>query len=363
MDNRGEHAANLSPPDDGVESPGTPVGRVPTTGHVPPRAGESSAVYPSPDLATRSVVLSDADATTDGTRSDGVAALAGRLQALREKAEPLRQGALPEAAATQPARPDRALLVTMDPMVASGSAALRDLILRAAVVRAAAEQLPMQAALGPPAAHVSTEAPADAEAPPAPGAASSQGSAATQTASGQTSTATLRPSDVATRLDTTASAAPEPPPPARPPSTAERAAVVQQVLARIEALNLLRGPQGFSIQLYPEHLGEIRVRVVAEADRVAARIVAETAAAKVAIEADRDLLRSSLEQRGFTLTGLDVALHQGERDAHLPTEGPARWASLARPRDAAPSAVPSASGPSVPAGRPVREDGRIDYRA
>ncbi|HSV73881.1 MAG TPA: hypothetical protein VLH79_08995, partial [Chthonomonadales bacterium] len=206
MDSRGEHAANLSPPDDGVESPSTPVGRVSTTGHVLPRTGESSAVYPSPDLATRSVVLSDADAPTDGTRSDGVAALAGRLQAQREKAKPLRQGALPEAAATQPARPDRALLVAMDPMVASGSAALlRDLILRAAVVRAAAEQLPMQAALGPPAVHVSTETPADAEAPPAPGAASSQGLAATQTASGQTSTATLRPSDVATRLDTTAS--------------------------------------------------------------------------------------------------------------------------------------------------------------
>lgn len=144
-----------------------------------------------------------------------------------------------------------------------------------------------------------------------------------------------------------------------------RARTVDQVLARLDSMRLASGRQEVLLRLDPPHLGELRLTVLRHGDAISAHVVAETQAAREALTAGRDELRSALEARGFSLQQLDVALQQGGGGArHFafrqgePGDGAAR-------SDAAIRLARAPSGPAAAApARALRSGaGAVDYTA
>lgn len=148
-----------------------------------------------------------------------------------------------------------------------------------------------------------------------------------------------------------------------PHADPERARVVEQVTQKIETLRLSHGRQEITLHLHPEHLGELRLTVVADRESVTARIVADTPFVRQAMEESREHLRAALEQKGFTLQGLDVALNQGGGERRfapfLPETG------SPSPRGSHPTADAAAEPAPVSAmlRAPGRQNGRLDYQA
>ena len=73
------------------------------------------------------------------------------------------------------------------------------------------------------------------------------------------------------------------------------------------------------IRLNPEHLGEVRVAITIDGDRVSALLQVERPEVQRAIESQSDSLRSGLAAQGFTLEHLSVsrddrARHPGSDD-------------------------------------------------
>jgi len=279
-------------------------------------------------------------------------------------AEPLReaQDGSPDALGTATLR--HASTAPSSPPPSTSAAVLRDLVLRAAIMQATSvgERWAVEPVSTAVAASAPGERPRDGDAAPVgtptapnPAPASSVpagGPAAAAPSAEPTAQKGVLPID-----------AQRPAAPSEPAVTSERVAVVRQVLDRIEALNLSRGPQEISVQLRPEHLGELRVRVVAEADRVATHIVADNAAARDAIASDREVLRAALEQRGFALTDLDVTLRQGYDDTRQ-TDHPPAAAVLPRQGSGADAATSATQAPVTSTqDLAVRADGKVDYRA
>ncbi|MCS6776800.1 MAG: flagellar hook-length control protein FliK [Chloroherpetonaceae bacterium] len=93
-------------------------------------------------------------------------------------------------------------------------------------------------------------------------------------------------------------------------TTVERMEVIAQVTRHLQSVHLagLRG--GILVQLQPESLGTLQIRVTSLGEEIIARITAETASAQQAIESGREQLRAALEQRGLRLTTLDVNVGQ-----------------------------------------------------
>ncbi|MCC6729243.1 MAG: flagellar hook-length control protein FliK [Chthonomonadales bacterium] len=144
-----------------------------------------------------------------------------------------------------------------------------------------------------------------------------------------------------------------------------RARIVDQVLARLDSMRLASGRQEVLLRLDPPHLGELRLTILRHGDAISAHVVAETQAAREALTAGRDDLRSALETRGFSLQQLDVALQQGGGGARHyafrqgdPGDGAAR--SDAAIRLARAPSGPAAAGPA----RAFRSGvGAVDYTA
>lgn len=140
----------------------------------------------------------------------------------------------------------------------------------------------------------------------------------------------------------------------------ERAQVIEQVSARIEAMALGRSSHEATVHLRPEHLGELRITVATDRHEVSARIITETPAAGQLLEAGRDQLRQSLEDRGLALGRLDVGLQGGM---------PGQPNAYDRPelhRNAWSAAMParvlaSTAEPEAPSVRPSRAFGRVDF--
>lgn len=169
--------------------------------------------------------------------------------------------------------------------------------------------------------------------------------------------AVITPSPVVTKLAPTA---------ATPHlDTGQRAEVAEQVAQHIDTMRLASGRHEVTVHLRPDHLGDLRVTIVADRQEVTARIVADTAAARDAVTEGHERLRSALEQKGYSLQGLDVSLggssHQRfAQDAHMtPAPTTSRPASSNSTRDPSSDQPPSAA-PLRPAGR---GSGRLDYQA
>ena len=103
----------------------------------------------------------------------------------------------------------------------------------------------------------------------------------------------------------------------RPAHAPQHLEVAEQVVRHLEAMRLGASRQEAVIQLEPESLGRLHIALSAQSNDLTARILAENPAARQALEDGRDLLRTALEARGFSLNSLDVGLshHQQERGA------------------------------------------------
>ncbi|MGC8668600.1 MAG: flagellar hook-length control protein FliK [Chthonomonadales bacterium] len=91
---------------------------------------------------------------------------------------------------------------------------------------------------------------------------------------------------------------------------ADRAELVSRVAATIEAMHAAGGRHEAVLHLSPPHLGEMRVAVASDRFGLSAQITASTEGARAVLEAARDQLKAALEQKGFSVAGLGVALSQ-----------------------------------------------------
>ncbi|RCK71977.1 MAG: Flagellar hook-length control protein FliK [Anaerolineae bacterium] len=115
-------------------------------------------------------------------------------------------------------------------------------------------------------------------------------------------------------------------PPSSPPAAkpieparlaeAHRPEIVQQVARELEVFGK-SGQTSLRIQLYPEQLGRIDVRLVSKADGVQIVIHAENASTASLLERDLNFLRDSLAQAGVNLSGLTVGQGQAQARSDL----------------------------------------------
>jgi len=97
---------------------------------------------------------------------------------------------------------------------------------------------------------------------------------------------------------------------------AHRPAIVQQVARELEVFGK-SGQTSLRIQLYPEQLGRIDVRMISKADGVQIVIHAENASTASLLERDLNFLRESLVQAGVSLSGLTVSQGQAQARSDL----------------------------------------------
>jgi len=69
------------------------------------------------------------------------------------------------------------------------------------------------------------------------------------------------------------------------------------------------------LRLQPEHLGQLRIEVTIEADRVSARMEASSDAARELLMDSKETLRSALEARGLSVERIEVETVRRQDDA------------------------------------------------
>src|SRR5262249_50848976 len=79
----------------------------------------------------------------------------------------------------------------------------------------------------------------------------------------------------------------------------------------LETVRLSNGSNELTLRLRPDHLGSLHLTISTHADRVTARVVAETTQAQQAMESAKDQLRDALAHRGLRLETLHVSVEQG----------------------------------------------------
>ncbi|MDO5157001.1 MAG: flagellar hook-length control protein FliK [Eubacteriales bacterium] len=81
--------------------------------------------------------------------------------------------------------------------------------------------------------------------------------------------------------------------------------IVSQIVEQI-TVRMNQDHTAMEMQLYPEHLGKIQINVVSKDGVMTARIVAETEAAKQAIESGLTNLKESMEQQNLKVDAIEV---------------------------------------------------------
>ncbi|MHB1400233.1 MAG: flagellar hook-length control protein FliK [Trichloromonadaceae bacterium] len=137
--------------------------------------------------------------------------------------------------------------------------------------------------------------------------------------------------------------------------------VLGQVLGRVQ----LGGPRpgsSISMKLYPEELGEVKLELVVEKDRVRALIVAQSQQVQEVLERHLPRLREALQQQGLKVDELQVSVDSRQQDSQRgPFQEQQRAATAAhgavkgggRALGAAPEVAPAVLA-SVPGGLSIR---------
>lgn len=81
--------------------------------------------------------------------------------------------------------------------------------------------------------------------------------------------------------------------------------VIEQIVEQIR-VTMNQDTSSMELQLYPEHLGKIQINVVSKDGIMTARIVAETEAAKQAIENGLTNLKESMQQQNLKVDAIEV---------------------------------------------------------
>ena|GEM_PF-2856766 len=95
-----------------------------------------------------------------------------------------------------------------------------------------------------------------------------------------------------------------------PPSISlqDRIQVVDQTMRQLETMRITQGRQEITLHLKPDHLGDVQVTMVSDHHQLDAQIMTTTQHAFDALNDKRDLLVALLENRGYSLQGLDVSM-------------------------------------------------------
>ncbi len=89
--------------------------------------------------------------------------------------------------------------------------------------------------------------------------------------------------------------------------------VIRQVVARAKFITTPTGEQKFTIQLRPEHLGQLDLRITLNRGEMQIHARVESAVAQQALENHIGLLREGLEKQGITLERLEISIEQKDR--------------------------------------------------
>lgn len=81
--------------------------------------------------------------------------------------------------------------------------------------------------------------------------------------------------------------------------------IIDQIVEMVK-VKMNQDTTSLEMQLYPEHLGKIQIHVVSKDGVMTARIVAETEAAKQAVEGGLTSLKESLEQQNLKVDAIEV---------------------------------------------------------
>ncbi|GHV14155.1 hypothetical protein AGMMS49938_09810 [Fibrobacterales bacterium] len=96
--------------------------------------------------------------------------------------------------------------------------------------------------------------------------------------------------------------------------------VVKQVVAQARFITTPTGEQKITMQLNPDHLGQMDLRVVLNNGEMQIHARVESATAQHALESQIGLLREGLEKQGITLDRLEVSVEQREKSDYALTE-------------------------------------------
>jgi hypothetical protein len=157
---------------------------------------------------------------------------------------------------------------------------------------------------------------------------------------GEAPHAAAPPNQEAQRLETLKPTAKVQPSASEPLDLTKAADTGMEIAERMQA-SLSRERSEIRIQLKPEHLGELKIKVAVEHGVVSAEFVAETAAVKSIIEAHLPELRSALQDLGTNVA--ELAVHVGTQERPGQDRQPSERQHWRGPRKSARTPVDSST--------------------
>lgn len=106
--------------------------------------------------------------------------------------------------------------------------------------------------------------------------------------------------------------------------------VVNQLTEYIEVMSKDNKIQEISFQLNPANLGKVTVEVAIKDGVVSAKVIAQTEAAKNAIEANLSQLKTNLEQQGVRISDVEVTVESHAFEQNLQQQGSREQEQLAQ---------------------------------
>jgi flagellar hook-length control protein FliK len=95
-------------------------------------------------------------------------------------------------------------------------------------------------------------------------------------------------------------------------TTVDTSAVLEQMVKGMTMRTLAQGTSEIRLQLQPENLGQVTMRLTVSGNQVSANIVAQSADVRSALVANQQDLARSLSQAGLTLSGFSVDVSGGD---------------------------------------------------
>ena len=117
------------------------------------------------------------------------------------------------------------------------------------------------------------------------------------------------------------------------------------------------------MHLKPEHLGELKLTILADQMNVIAKIVANNSMVREIVEHAREQLRDALGQKGFTLQGLDVTLNQNGAERRFSPFTTDQSKQQSNGQNITPSTIEAILPTSAPTRSAYLTIGRLDYHA
>ena len=106
-------------------------------------------------------------------------------------------------------------------------------------------------------------------------------------------------------------------------STVDANQVIEQMLSGMTMRTLAQGTSEIRLQLQPENLGQVTMRLTVSGNQVTANVIAQSADVRNAIVANHQDLARSLSEAGLTLSGFSVDVSGGDAGKDQSKDGTA----------------------------------------